>query len=157
MSESYILKPGVILESDIEKKVKKIAAEYFKLSKKMIVVTSGTRSASSQASAMYGKLSGGDKLKVYRDQEMAKEILGDYNTAVGAKKTNAQILISLQNKIDEQIKNGKYISKHLKKGAVDIRGRDMTDKDKLNFKKSAAGIAKIVILETVPPHFHLQF
>ncbi len=60
-------------------------------------------------------------------------------------------------KINEQIKKGKYISKHLKKGAVDVRSRDMTESDKTFFKKAAAGIALIVILEATPPHFHLQF
>ena len=155
MEKSYILKPGVVLDKDIESKVKKIADAYYKLSKKMIVITSGTRSAKSQASAMYGKLAGGDKLTVYRDQKMAKEILGAYDTSVDSKKTKEQILISLQDTIDEQIKKGKYISKHLKKGAVDVRSRDMTDIDKKNFKASAAGVAKLVILETIPPHLRM--
>lgn len=157
MTEHYTLKPGVILDSSIEAKVKKIADKYYKLSKKGIVITSGTRSAKSQASAMYGKLSGGDKLKVYKDQASAKAILESYNSSTGANKTKSQVLQGIQDKIEDQIKKGKYISKHLKNGAVDIRSRDMTEKDKTNFKKAAAGVALITILEVTPPHFHLQF
>ncbi len=157
MSDHYSLKSGVTLDSEIEKKVKKIADAYYKLSEKDIVVTSGTRSTQSQASAMYGKTSGGDKLSVYRDQVSAKQILDAYNAGVKTKKTKDQIISDMKDKLDEQVKNKKYISKHLKKGAVDIRSRDMTEKDKTNFKKAASGIASTVILETVPPHFHLQF
>lgn len=157
MSEHYSLKSGVILSTDIKEKVKKIADEYYKLSKKDIVITSGTRSTESQAAAMYGKASGGDKLSVYKDQASAKEVLNAYDAGVKAKKTKTEIISDIKDKLDDQAKNGKYISKHLKKGAVDVRSRDMTETEKTNFKKAAAGIATTVILETVPPHFHLQF
>lgn len=157
MAEHYTLKSGVSLDPEIEKKVKKIADKYYGLTKKDIVVTSGTRSSSSQASAMYGKTSGGDKLTVYKNQKSAKKILNAYDAGVKEKKSKAEIISDIKDEIDEQIKNGVYISKHLKKGAVDIRSRDMTESDKTNFKKAAAGIATTVILETTPPHFHLQF
>lgn len=145
------------LDADIEEKVKKIANKYHKLSGKSIVITSGTRTTSSQASAMYGKLSAGDKLKVYKDQQSAKSILNAYDAGKKEGKTKKEILADIQDQLDEQIKKGKYISKHLKKGAVDVRSRDMTELDKTHFKKAVAGIAKTVILETTPPHFHLQF
>jgi len=157
MAEHYTLKSGVSLDSTIEAKVKKIADAYYKLANKDIVVTSGTRSSSSQASAMYGKTSGGDKLSVYKDQTSAKEILNAYDAGVKAGKSKKEITADIKDEIDDQIKNGKYISKHLQKGAVDVRSRDMTAADKTNFKKAAAGIASTVILETTPPHFHLQF
>ena len=157
MAEHYTLKPGVILDSVIESKVKKIAGKYHGLTKKKIVVTSGTRSSSSQASAMYGKASGGDKLTVYKDQLSAKKVLNTYDEGVKAKKSKAEMIADIEDDIDEQIKNKKYISKHLKKGAIDIRSRDMSESDKTNFKKAASGIALIIILETTPPHFHLQF
>lgn len=157
MAKNYTLKSGVTLTSDIEAKVEKIADKYHNLSKKTIVVTSGTRGSDSQASAMYGKLSGGDRLKVYKDQKTVKLVLNSYDEGVKNKKTKTEIIADIRDDLDEQIKKGIYISKHLKSGAVDVRSRDMTDSDKTNFKKAAAGIAKTVILETTPPHFHLQF
>lgn len=157
MAEHYSIKSGVTLDPAIEEKVKKIADKYYQLTKKNIVVTSGTRSSSSQASAMYGKLSGGDKLSVYADQTSAKEILNTYDAGIKAKKSKAEIIADIKDDIDEQIKKARYISKHLKKGSVDIRSRDMSASDKTNFKKAAAGIAQVVILEATPPHFHLNF
>lgn len=157
MAEHYKLKAGVSLDVEIEKKVKMIADRYYQLTNKDIVVTSGTRESSSQASAMYGKASGGDKLTLYKDQASAKKILNAYDAGIKDKKSRAEIIADIKDEIDEQIKKGKYISKHLKKGAVDVRSRDMTESDKTNFKKAAAGIATTVILESTPPHFHLQF
>ena len=157
MAEHYTLKSGVTLDKDIEKKVKKIADKYYELAKKDIVVTSGTRSSNSQASAMYGKASGGDELTVYKDKASAKVILNTYDAGVKAKKSKSEIIADIRDDIDEQIKKGKYISKHLKKGAVDVRSRDMSESGKTDLKKAAAGIASGIILETTPPHFHLQF
>ena len=157
MGENYTLKSGVTLPNDIKAKVKKIADKYYSLTKKKIVVTSGTRTAKSQAEAMYGKLSGGDTLTVYKNQTAAKEIKKAYDDGVTAKKSKKEIINDIEKIIDGQIKNGTYISKHLKKGAVDIRSRDMSSGEKSKFKQAAKGIAIKVILETTPPHFHLQF
>ncbi len=63
----------------------------------------------------------------------------------------------MTNVIKAQMKKGKYISKHLNVGAVDVRSRDMSAKEKEAFKKSAKKHAKTVILEITPPHWHLQF
>ncbi len=157
MAENYTLKSGVTLTAAVKAKVKKIADAYHAATKKKITVTSGTRSASSQAEAMYGKLAAGDKLTVYKDQVSAKEIKKAYDDGKAAKKTKAEIVKSMTTVIEEQIKKGKYISKHLKAGAVDVRSRDMSATEKEAFKKAAKGVAVSVILETKPPHFHLQF
>jgi hypothetical protein len=59
--------------------------------------------------------------------------------------------------IAQQVANGQYISKHLISGAVDIRSKNMSPQDKKIFNAVAKTIAKTVKLETVNPHFHLQF
>ncbi len=157
MAENYSLKSGVSLTHDIKVKVKKIADEYNKLTKKTIVITSGTRSANSQASAMYGKLAGGDQLSVYKNQTAAKEIKKAYDDGVKAKNKKTEIINEMAKVIEGQIKKSIYISKHLKKGAIDVRSRDMSSAEKDSFKKAAKAIAVVVILEVTPPHFHLQF
>ena len=157
MAENYSLKKGVSLTATIKLKVKKIADKYHTATTKTIVVTSGTRTSLSQATAMYGKLAGGDQLTVYKNQTAAKEIKKAYQDGVKAKKSKADIIDDMKAVIDGQIKKRVYISKHLKSGAVDIRSKDMTFKEKDEFKKAAKGTAVSVILETTPPHFHLQF
>lgn len=63
----------------------------------------------------------------------------------------------IKTEIDGQIENGIYISMHLKKGAIDVRSRDMSIAQKEHFKAAAKEVAVAVILETTPPRFHLQF
>ena len=155
MAENYTTK--FALTSAIKSKVKKIADAYFKETKNTITVTSGTRTASSQASAMYKKLAGGDKLKIYKDQTSAKAIKKAYDDGISEKLAASKIKSSMTKVIAAQVKKGKYISKHLKSGAVDIRSKDMSAKEKTAFRKAAKGIAKSILLESTPPHWHLQF
>jgi hypothetical protein len=157
MAENYTLLPGVTLTDAIKAKIKTIADAYNKATKKTITVTSGTRTAASQAEAMYVKLEGGDKLTIYKDQVSAQEIKKAYDDGKAATKSKADIVKEMTSTIEAQIKKGKYISKHLKAGAVDVRSKDMSNSEKAEFKKAAAATALSVILETTPPHFHLQF
>jgi len=157
MKEHYTTKSGVILEANVKLKVKKIADKYYAATQKNIVVTSGTRTSKSQAEAMYGKLAGGDKLTVYKNRIAAQEIKKSYDDAVTAKKLKPQVIQSIRSTIDSQILKKIYISKHLRKGAIDVRSRDMTPNEKIKFKTASIGVATKVILEVTPPHFHLQF
>ncbi|NQZ26623.1 MAG: hypothetical protein HRT55_09940 [Colwellia sp.] len=157
MKEHYTTKTGVILEANIKLKVKKIADKYYSSTQKGIVITSGKRTSKSQAEAMYGKLVGGDKLAVYKNRVAAQEIKKSYDDAVTAKKLKPQVIQSIKSTIDSQILKKVYISKHLRKGAIDVRSRDMTPNEKIKFKTAALGVATKVILEVTPPHFHLQF
>lgn len=156
MAENYELKPGVILSHRVKTKLKKIADKYYSLTKKKIVVTSGTRTIKSQASAMYGKLSGGDKLTIYKNQVAALQIKKAYDDAIEYKKIKDKIISDIKEVIEKQIKKQVFISKHLKEGAIDIRSRDMSSDEKNKFKMATKGFATRVILETVPPHFHIQ-
>ena len=104
MSENYTSNPGITLPIGIKVKVKKIADEYYSLTKKKIVVTSGARTAKSQAEAMYGKLSGGDSLTIYKNQIAAKEIKKAYDDGSAAKKQKNEIISDIEKTIDSQIK-----------------------------------------------------
>lgn len=157
MAENYKIESGVELSLDVKKKVKKIADAYFALAKKEIVVTSGTRTSQSQAEAMFTKLAGGDNLAVYSNQDAAQKIKKIYDEGAKNKKNKAAVIDEMKTEIDGQIKKSVYISLHLKKGAIDVRSRDMSNAEKEHFKAAAKDVAVTVILETTPPHFHLQF
>ena len=105
---------------------------------------------------MYGKLSGGDKLTVYKNQVAALQIKKAYDDAVEYKKTKNKIISDIEKVIEKQIKKQIFISKHLKEGAIDIRSGDMSSDKKDKFKMATKGFATRVILETIPPHFHIQ-
>lgn len=157
MAENYTVKPGVLLSHNVKASVKKIADKYYAGTRKKIVVTSGTRAAGSQATAMYNKLAGGDDLAVYKNQDAVKQIKKAYDDGITAKKSRRDIIAAMQKVIEAQIKKSVFISQHLREGAVDIRSRDMSQAEKDKFRQAAKGVAKKVILEATPPHFHLQF
>ncbi|MDM4018213.1 hypothetical protein [Roseiconus lacunae] len=155
--ENYVLKSGVTLTKEVRAKVKKIADEYHKQTGKNITVASGTRTPASQAKAMYEKLEDGDDLKIYKDQISAQAIKKAYDEGKEKNLKRVAIEKEMTRVISEQIKAGKYISKHLRAGAVDIRSRDMSASEKKAFRTAAKQTVKSVLLETTPPHWHLQF
>lgn len=157
MAENYTLESDVDLPLDIKKKVKEIADAYHTATQKKLVVTSGTRTSQSQAEAMFTKMAGGDALAVYANQSAAQKIRSIYDEGVKANTSKSALIDEIKSEIDSQINQGIYISKHLKKGAIDIRSRNMSTDEKKHFNEAAKGVASTVILETIPPHFHLQF
>ena len=154
---NYTTNSGVTLEGKAKTGITKIADEYFKETKKKIVITSGTRTAASQASAMYKKFQAGGKTSEYKNKKAAEEVRKPYDEGIEAKKKEADIVKEMTSVIAGQVKKGVYLSKHLVKGAVDVRSRDMDKTQKESFKKIAEKHATKVILETKPPHWHLQF
>lgn len=156
-TKHYSVNSEVILSEGAEAKVAQIADAYYAKRKKDIVVTSGTRTAASQADAMYIKLEAGDDVvKLYRGSSAVKAIKKAYDAGKAASKSRDEIVAAMTEVVAGQISAGVYISAHLRAGAVDIRSRDMSDADKAAFRKIARSVAKQVLLETKPPHWHLQ-
>lgn len=155
----YSVAAGVALTSDIEGSLSTIADAYYAATSSEIVVTSGTRTAESQAGAMYDKFQAGGEgeVNLYRDTDSAQEIYDVYKAAIDAGSDRATGVSQMTAKIQSQIDAGTFISKHLKSGAVDVRSRDMTDDQKKAFRTAAEATASSVLLETSPPHWHLQF
>ena len=155
--KAYELASGVVLSSKIQAKVKRIADRYYAEAERKITVTSGTRSAKAQARAMYRKLAAGGSMSIYKDKASAKEIEKAYLDGKKAEESKGQIVKRMTKAIEGQVKKGKYISKHLRAGAIDVRSRDMSSEEREHFRQAAKGVAKSFILETKPPHWHLQF
>jgi hypothetical protein len=153
----YSIEPGITLTADAESVVWDIASAYYAATSKELVVTSGTRTAASQADAMYVKLEiGDDVVKLYGGGASVKAIKKAYDDGKKAGDDKTKIVDAMTKVIEGQMAKGVYISKHLKAGAIDIRSRDMSAKEKKAFRKAAKGKVKSILLETKPPHWHLQ-
>ena len=144
MAKYYTLESDVDLPLDVKKKIKEIVGAYHTATQKKLV-TSGTRTSQSQAAAMY------------TNRSAAQKIRSIYDEGVKANTSKSALIEEIKAEIDDQINQGIYISKHLKKGAVDIRSRDMSNDEKKQLREAAKDVASAVILETIRPHFHLQF
>ncbi|WP_437675574.1 hypothetical protein [Sorangium sp. So ce131] len=152
----YEVLPGVSLPPKIAEKLEQLDRGYARRTREHLVITSGTRDANRQARAMFTKLRlGEDLLKLYRNKAAVQEIKKAYQSA--SKKPPEQVVAAMEAVIQDQIDRGIYVSAHLRKGAVDVRNRTMSAKEKRAFLESAAEAGGVDVLEeTTPAHYHLQ-
>lgn len=101
------------------------------------------------------KLRRGQRLtSLYRDFEAASEIQRAYRHH---RASSSQCIQAITRVIQEQMRRGCYISRHLRAGAADVRSRDMTPRERMIFREVVSSVREVALLEEgVPPHFHLQ-
>ncbi|WP_437967249.1 hypothetical protein WMF04_48175 [Sorangium sp. So ce260] len=152
----YEVLPGVTLPAKIAAKLEQIDREYARRTREHLVITSGTRDANRQARAMFTKLRlGEDLLKLYRHKAAVQEIKKAYKASSG--KPPEQVVAAMEAVIQDQIDRGIYVSAHLRRGAVDVRNRTMSPKEKRAFLESTAEAGGVLVIEeTTPAHYHLQ-
>ncbi len=152
----YEVLPGVMLPAKIAAKLEQIDREYARRTREHLVITSGTRDANRQARAMFTKLRlGEDLLKLYRNKAAILEIKKAYKARSG--KPPEQVVAAMEAVIQDQIDRGIYVSAHLRRGAVDVRNRTMSPKEKRAFLESTAEVGGVLVIEeTTPAHYHLQ-
>ena len=152
----YTLGDDVSLNSASEAKVSRIAARYFAVTGQPLFITSGTRDAHSQAGAMVDKLRDGGSLSLYRDRAAARAIRDAIRQARKAGKGRAEMVAAAQRLIEDQMKRGIFISRHLQSGAIDVRSIGMSSKARSAFKRAAMAEPGVKVLyERRPPHFHV--
>ncbi|WP_437505970.1 hypothetical protein [Sorangium sp. So ce1099] len=152
----YEVLPGVTLPAKIAAKLEQIDRGYARRTREHLVITSGTRDANRQARAMFTKLRlGEDLLQLYRNKAAVQEIKKAYQAS--SRKPPEQVVAAMEAVIQDQIDRGIYVSAHLRRGAVDVRNRTMSSKERRAFLESAAEVEGVLVIEeTTPPHYHLQ-
>lgn len=148
----------VTLSPKVEEKLSAIGEKFQRRTGKTFIVTSGIRDPDSQAELIFRKLAlGEDLLKLYKDKSAVLELKEVFDDGRRAKRARATIVTQLATMIRAQMKRGIYISAHLKAGAADIRSTSMTPSDKRAFIEAARDVGGFdIMLESTPPHFHLQ-
>ncbi len=154
----YLLGEGVILSAAIKLKIGQIADRYFKATGEDIVITSGRRTFLQQAEEMYDNRLRRGRFGNFKAKRMIAILEDIFKQGTNDQKTKTEITQEMSQIISIFAKRGIFISKHIIDGAVDVRSRDMkTSKQREAFRMAASGIATSVILESNPPHWHLQF
>ncbi len=137
----------------------RIAERYFKVTKRKLVITGGSRSAQRQAELMIAKLKKGeDFAKLYENRGAAVEISKLYKEGVAKRLSEKALIESLRKKIEAQMAAGNYVSKHLKAGAADVRSRDLKPADEKALRAAVAaepGVSLVDERQSAEPHFHL--
>lgn len=143
-----------------EKRLKRIAARYYKATKKRLVVTGGKRPPARQAQLMYAKLAHGeDLLALYEHKGAATEVRSAYREAVARGLKRKATIRAIREMIESQIARGIYISKHLRSNAVDVRSWNMEGKLEKALREAVKQEPGVTIMderEGAEPHFHLN-
>lgn len=153
----FTMEPDVVLSPALRSTVAQLAVAFRAASGRTFHVTSGVRTPLEQAEAMFDKLaSGGTLTGLYRDYEAARQIEQAYQHA--RRSGRARCVAAMTRVLMGQIARGLYISRHLYSGAVDVRSRDMSSRERRTFRTVAARQRGVRVLEEGrPPHFHLEF
>lgn len=153
----------VLMDRSLETKARKLAEDYYFASGVAyrepirITLTSGIRSSTAQARAMYNKFRGGGSYGLYKDKKTAKEIYDAYRRGISHGHSQGRIISEMRTVIEIQMARGTYISHHLTNRAIDVRSRTLTSSQQRLFMIVAGRHANVALLERTPPHFHLQF
>ncbi len=137
-----------------------IAEAYQTATHQKLVATGGTRSPLRQAQLMYGKFNHkGDGGAVYENGAALTEIRKAYDEGREEKLSRAKIEKAMTAIIEAQVARGVFISRHLQRGAVDIRSRGMSSTQEAAFRAAVAaetGVGLIDERSGPEPHFHLN-
>lgn len=155
----YKLPANVVLSAQTLSKVAAIAAEYHAETGKCITINSGTRTALSQASAMYTvfNIGGAKETHKYRARAQADRLYEVFSNGRKTGSSKSAVVAAMAEEIKTQIDAGVYISLHLRANAVDVRSIDMNASEMTVFRRVATRHASSVLLEKSPRHWHLQF
>jgi LysM repeat protein len=155
-TKNYRIRPGVSLSDDAKAKLNLIGQEYSKRSGgKVFEVTSGTRTPYSQADAMYTKITLRDNFSEYKNKKAVNEVLDAYKQAKADNKSPQQIKQAMAQTIENQTKQGIYISRHLRGGAIDVSLKGLNEQA---FKESVKAVTgQEPLYEGKPRHYHFQF
>ena len=146
----------MILSEQMKAKATEVANEYFAKTAKDILITSGTRTPAGQAAAMFRKLELGDDLSDYVNRQAAKEIKDAYEAGKMPHHSDADIRAAMTRD------RGPGGRRHLYLAASDgqcLRCADRRAVGRRTGSREAAATASgaKVLLESKPPHMHVQF
>ena len=109
-------------------------------------VTSATRTAFKQASALVVKRNLGDNLyKLYKADYIVKELMAVPNTVT-----------AMAAVIQKWANQGHFMSRHMRGDALDIRSKTLTSAQIQAVMAAAKRLGARAIYETKPPHIHVE-
>jgi hypothetical protein len=144
---------GVV--ADIRGRANRVAAAYRDATGRSLHLTSGRRTAHSQADAMYIRFVGGER-GGYLNAEALGEILAAFDGHQG--EAREAVVAAMERVIQAQMGRGEFISNHLSGRALDFRLEPtMTEAERAALREAVQQEGGTVLFETTPPHIHIQF
>ncbi|MBS63996.1 MAG: hypothetical protein CMN27_13760 [Salinisphaera sp.] len=125
---------------------------------KPVVVTSGARSAQSQAQAMYDRFKRGGSYHAFRQRRAAMKIHEAFVAGRKQRQSERETVRAMADVIEKQLRSRVYVSRQLHPTALELRTRGCTSSEREALIKACrANRARVVVEERHPPHLHIQF
>lgn len=148
--------PNIRIPAPVAAQILAIADRYHQETGLTLVVTSGERTATSQADAIITKLRLGDNVRTLyaRSAEAINQVLTAITTAEERGEDRAA---AAARQIQAQMDRRVYLSNHLSGYAVDVRILDLTREQRDAILRAARESGARAQEETRPAHIHIQF
>lgn len=143
---------SIVIPRCVRNLLSQIANDFYASTGNDLVVTDGSRTIGRQAKMLFLKLEDGeDIVRLYAAKSLAREIVRAYQDDP----SESAIAAVLR----DQVESGRYISKHLRSGALDLRTRDFSSGELAKLKSTirSHGVQVVDETGTSRPHYHLNF
>jgi hypothetical protein len=150
--KTYNVRSGVTVNSKIQAKMAELGKKVFDKTNHKITYSSGYRGPQKQAAAMYNNVVkyGLKDFNKYTQKPLAKEIKDAYLANSTDKKAAIEAMTKV---IESQVKNGNYVSSHLRSNAVDVSSVDGKYYEDIRNAVTEMGGTSL----TEKDHLHIQF
>lgn len=146
---------AVELSDCVERELTKMASEFFRRTGRRMTVTDGTRTPREQAMRIHQKLEAREPLG-YQEGALAERLAAVWRSLTPEQRRSRGV-DALQSEIEKQVADGKFVSRHLRSSAADVRIERLGDEHTL------AALAKHFGIEVHAepfaaggPHLHLN-
>jgi N-acetylmuramoyl-L-alanine amidase/murein DD-endopeptidase MepM/ murein hydrolase activator NlpD/peptidoglycan hydrolase-like protein with peptidoglycan-binding domain len=152
----YNVQADILVTASLETKMEELAKKVYDDTKPnhKITYSSGYRGPDRQAKAMYDNIvkNGIKDLDKYKATDLADEVKKAYND--NKDKGETETVKKMTEVLEAQVAKGKYISRHMRSGAVDVSSGDKSYYDKIRkFVKEMGGDDPL----DEGDHLHIQF
>lgn len=137
-----------------------IAEHYREATGKKLVVTGGGRKPGLQATLMYDMMADGKNLlHLYVQVALVRPLIKTFEEGKEKRWGRRRTVNAMTGIIEEQVKKGLYVSRHLAHTAADVRSRGLSDEHVEALKEAVSAVKGARLVDERngnAPHFHLS-
>lgn len=156
-SPSFRVAKDAQLNANLSSRAEELAVAFKQITGQSIRINSGLRTARAQAKAMMDKFDHGGSVNEYKAKAAAHAIGAAYQAARAARLPPSETIARMEAVINAQMAEGTLISHHLDGHSIDVQTLGLKPATIKQLIDIASQLGATTILETRPPHLHIQF
>lgn len=153
----YKLAEGIEISPGVKDDLDAIAERFRRSTGSTFIVNSTARGPARQAAAMYVKFAKGGDGHEYSNRRALQEVRDAYRQGKSRGLGEQEIISSMTEVLNGQVRDGIFISRHMLDGAVDISLKKLSPRETQEVLRLAREAGARADIERHPPHIHIQF